>query len=153
MEAVAHAFPHDNGPSGLTTDLAALKQRLTDYMVHVVGKDPEFANERDWFYALTYLLRGILGERLLATSRAQHQEDARRVYYLSIEYLIGRRLRRTLNDLGILNGIRQVFSEIGVDLAAVESCEFDSALGNGGYSPRIGIPGDASPSTRSNHAL
>ena len=119
----------DEGP---LTDIHAIKRRLLDCMVHVVGRDPDDARERDWFYALAYMLRGILGERLMTTARAQHRAGARRVYYLSMEYLIGRRLHKTLLDLGMMETVREVLSELGVEIDAVADIEFDAALGNGG---------------------
>ena len=114
------------------TDPAIMERRLRDYLVHVVGRDPDFATERDWYYALSYLLRGILGERLMATSRRQHETDAKRVYYLSMEYLIGRQLEKSLLDLRIDDVAAKALSGAGIDLNKVINCEADAALGNGG---------------------
>ncbi|WP_316975827.1 glycogen/starch/alpha-glucan phosphorylase [Shumkonia mesophila] len=125
-------YPCDDARAGMLGDAQALERRLLDYMVHVVGKDPQFATERDWYYALSYLLRGVLGERLMATSQAQHRADARRVYYLSMEYLIGRRLEQCLLDLGVDGVIDEALKRLGVDIAQVTDCEVDAALGNGG---------------------
>jgi len=122
----------DDVRAGMLGDPQALERRLLDYMVHVVGKDPQFAIERDWYYALSFLLRGVLGERLMATSQAQHRADARRVYYLSMEYLIGRRLEQCLLDLGVDGVISEALKRLGVDVAQVINCEVDAALGNGG---------------------
>jgi len=125
-------YPCDDARTGLLGDPGALERRLLDYMVHVVGKDPQFATERDWYYALAFLLRGVLGERLMATSQAQHRTDARRVYYLSMEYLIGRRLEKCLLDLGVDGVVDEALKRLGVDIARVADCEVDAALGNGG---------------------
>ena len=125
-------YPCDDARSGVLGDADALERRLLDYMVHVVGKDPQFATERDWYYALSYLIRGVLGERLMATSQAQHRNDAKRVYYLSMEYLIGRRLEKSLIDLGIDGVITEALRRLGVDVGHVIDCETDAALGNGG---------------------
>jgi starch phosphorylase len=125
-------YSSDDARAGMLGDPQALERRLLDYMVHVVGKDPQFATERDWYYALSYLLRGVLGERLMATSQAQHRADARRVYYLSMEYLIGRRLEKCLLDLGVDGVIDEALKRLGVDIAQVIDCEVDAALGNGG---------------------
>ncbi len=125
-------YSSDDARAGMLGDPQALERRLLDYMVHVVGKDPQFATERDWYYALSYLLRGVLGERLMATSQAQHRADARRVYYLSMEYLIGRRLEKYLLDLGVDGVVGEALKRLGVDVAQVIDCEVDAALGNGG---------------------
>lgn len=125
-------YPCDDARSGVLGDADALERRLLDYMVHVVGKDPQFATERDWYYALSYLIRGVLGERLMATSQAQHRNDAKRVYYLSMEYLIGRRLEKSLIDLGLDGVISEALRRLGVDIRNVIDGEMDAALGNGG---------------------
>ena len=131
MDLSIHDLPQDNGQAGLQ-DVGSFKRRLLDYMVHIVGKDPSFASERDWYYALAYLVRGILAERLMRTARAQHENDVKRVYYLSMEYLIGRGLRKRLLDLGVGDAAREALNGLGVDLDAVAACETDAALGNGG---------------------
>ncbi|MDX9859519.1 MAG: glycogen/starch/alpha-glucan phosphorylase [Rhodospirillales bacterium] len=125
-------YPCDDARGGMLGDAKALERRLLDYMVHVVGKDPQFATERDWYYALAFLLRGVLGERLMSTSQVQHRTDARRIYYLSMEYLIGRRLVKCLIDLGVESVIDEALKRLGVDINQVIDCEVDAALGNGG---------------------
>lgn len=126
------SLPNDSSASNVMTNPEAMERRLRDYLVHIVGRDPNYATERDWYYALSYLIRGIMGERLMATSHRQHQADAKRVYYLSMEYLIGRRLQKSLLDLQLEDVARKALSSIGVDLKEVIECESDAALGNGG---------------------
>ena len=124
--------PADNGASGKVSTVEGLKSRLMDYMVHVVGKDPRLALSRDWYYALSYLVRGVVGERLMATTRERHRENGKRLYYLSMEYLIGRTMRKSLLDTGLLDIVRETLAELGIELEDVIGAEVDAALGNGG---------------------
>ena len=114
------------------TDPHSIKRALVSILVHEVGKDPLTATDRDWYYALAYLLRGMLSERAIKTDRAQESADTRRVYYLSMEYLIGRTMEKVLHDLGVREEVRTVLHSIGHELEAVEGHESDAALGNGG---------------------
>lgn len=113
-------------------DAEALKGLLVTYMVHSVGKDPAYATRYDWFYALSFLLRGILSERYINTARSEFANDTRRIYYLSMEYLLGRSLSKNLLDLGIFDIARDALSEFGQDLDDLSKLEHDPALGNGG---------------------
>ncbi len=113
-------------------DVESLKELLITYMVHSVGKDPAYATDQDWYYALSFLLRGILSERYINTTRAQYVNKSRRVYYLSMEYLLGRQLNKNLLDLGIQDIAREALAELGKDLDALIEIEHDPALGNGG---------------------
>jgi len=113
-------------------DKAEARAALEDYLISVMGKDPKYASERDWFYALTFYVRGRLAQRWFHTMRKFYDEGAKVVYYLSMEFLIGRSLKNNLLNLGILNTAEGVLSDIGVDNEAVYACEFDAALGNGG---------------------
>jgi starch phosphorylase len=122
-------------PATPTLDLSsveAIKDQLRGFMVHSVGVDPEFAGQRDWLYALAQLVRGRLSEDYLSTARAQYDEDARRVYYLSMEYLTGRSLLKHLYDLGIHDLVAEALEELGQSLDAIQEFEYDAALGNGG---------------------
>ncbi|MEO5336232.1 MAG: glycogen/starch/alpha-glucan phosphorylase [Magnetospirillum sp. WYHS-4] len=108
------------------------KCAMINAIIHVIGKDPSRATKRDWFYVLAHLLRGAMSERNIRTARTYYKKDVKRVYYLSMEYLIGRSLGKVLADLGVDGVVRQALQEFGVDLSEVEEFEFDAALGNGG---------------------
>ena len=126
--------PGNGRPSYLidVSDAAAIKHALVSTLVHSGGRDPGNARPKDWYYALAFLVRGIMSERRLATIRRQTQTKARRVYYLSMEYLLGRSLIKTLIDLEMLEDARKALAELGQDVEAVASIEQDPGLGNGG---------------------
>ncbi|MEO5369196.1 MAG: glycogen/starch/alpha-glucan phosphorylase [Magnetococcus sp. DMHC-1] len=113
-------------------NVETLKKNILHFMVHMVGKDPSLANQRDWYKSVIYLLRAILYERKVKMERTLQATRGRRVYYLSMEYLIGRNLRRTLIDLDLQDAIAQALRECGTSLESVIDQELDPALGNGG---------------------
>ena len=105
---------------------------IVDALVHRIGKDTQAALPHDWLAATIYTLRDDIIERWMASSKAAHAAGAKRVYYLSLEFLIGRLLRDALANLGRTEEIRAALAEHGVDLAEIEEIEPDAALGNGG---------------------
>ncbi len=113
-------------------DVDAVKRELAECMLHVVGKDPSYAETRDWLYAIAYVIRGMLSERYIRSTREMYRNDVKRVYYLSMEYLIGRSLTKQLIDLGLLDTIKQALSDFKKDFNEIADVEFDAALGNGG---------------------
>ncbi len=113
-------------------DPQVLQSELVDVMVKIEGKDPLFATSRDWFYALAYLLRGTMNQLFIRSARHHHRLDVRRVYYLSMEYLPGRLLYKSLYDLGLFESAWKAMDELGVSLETLRDQEVDPALGNGG---------------------
>jgi len=110
----------------------ALRRALLEAMVHIVGVDPDRAKPRDWFFVLATLLRNALSERTVRTARANYEKDVKRVYYLSMEYLIGRSLSKTLIDLGVMDSTVAALEDLDLSYAEIEAMEADAALGNGG---------------------
>jgi starch phosphorylase len=110
----------------------AIKRQLNSYLVHGVGVAPQFASQRDWLYAVAGLVRGVLSEQYLDTATREWKQGARRVYYLSLEYLTGRSLLKNLLDLGLYQDFKTALADMGQDLDAIAEFEFDAALGNGG---------------------
>ncbi|MGN7613939.1 glycogen/starch/alpha-glucan phosphorylase [Magnetococcales bacterium HHB-1] len=113
-------------------EVISLREKLIRYMIHVVGRNPEAADKRDWFYAVAYILRGILSERRIKQARAEQKNNGRRVYYLSMEYLVGRNLAKALSDLALTEPMRLGLKSLGQDLDELFDYEVDAGLGNGG---------------------
>ncbi len=113
-------------------DEVSIRDGLLVYMIQHVGKDPAFASPRDWFYATAYLIRGVLSDRYIRTGRTLYDSEAKRVYYLSMEYLIGRSLSKKLLDLGCYDKVRKILEDLGCNFDEIQESEFDAALGNGG---------------------
>ena len=81
-------------------DAGALNQSLSNHLTFTVGKDAVTATDRDWFYATAFMTRDRLIERWMDTMRSYYNRDAKRVYYLSMEFLMGRTLMNSLHNLG-----------------------------------------------------
>ena len=132
-------------------DVAAIKQSLSDHMMYSVGKDPLGATARDWYLAAAYALRDRMVGQWIRTTRGYYDNDVKRVYYLSMEFLIGRALTNAMINLGIYDAFREAVGEVGYDLDELLSWEVEPALGNGGLGrlaaclvdsmATLGIPG------------
>jgi len=114
------------------SDADSIRQSLADHLTYSVGKDSITATDRDWFYTAAYVARDRLIDRWMETMRGYYVKDAKRVYYFSMEFLMGRTLMNSLHNLGFDQEYRQALSELGVDLEKVRELEHDAALGNGG---------------------
>jgi len=110
----------------------ALKQSILKRLVYSVGKDTDFAVPRDWCVALTLAVRERLMDHWMATTKRVYESDVKRVYYLSMEFLIGRLLADTMLNLGMTDLCRAALEDLGVDLDEILQEEPDAALGNGG---------------------
>ena len=113
-------------------DAESIKESVTNRLIYSVGKDDLTATTRDWFYATAHMTRDRLTERWMETMRGYYDADVKRIYYLSMEFLMGRTLMNSVLNLGFDSECRQVFSELGLDLQQVREMEHDAALGNGG---------------------
>ncbi len=97
-----------------------------------VGKDPASARGHDWLKAAILVVRDRVIERWLASVRETYQVKGKRVYYLSMEFLIGRLLRDAASNLGLFENLQTALENLGVEADLVEALEPDAALGNGG---------------------
>ncbi len=113
-------------------DVAALRQLVVLKLTYAVGRDPIVATDWDWFMAAALAVRDHVLERWLASTRTNYISQGKRVYYLSLEFLIGRLLHDQLNNLGLVDRMRAALKELGVDYDRLRNVEHDAALGNGG---------------------
>ena len=113
-------------------DVASVHQSIANRLAFAVGKDAVTATARDWFYATAFMTRDRLIERWMETMRSYYVADAKRVYYLSMEFLMGRTLMNGLLNLSFEKECSQALQQQGVDLLQVRDLESDAALGNGG---------------------
>jgi starch phosphorylase len=128
MDAIAALEPVDQ--RGL--DEATLARSILDKLIYAVGRDPERAGSRDWGVALSLAVRDRIVDRWMPSTRRSAQDGRKRVYYLSMEFLIGRLLRDSMANLGITEPCRAGLARLGVDFDEVLESEPDAALGNGG---------------------
>ncbi|HSK42176.1 MAG TPA: glycogen/starch/alpha-glucan phosphorylase, partial [Arenibaculum sp.] len=97
-----------------------------------VGKETSTASARDWYLVTALAARDRVVHRWIETNRRVRSGNAKRVYYLSLEFLIGRLLGDVLNNLGIEEPFGHALGDLGVDLDRLSEVEPDAALGNGG---------------------
>lgn len=114
----------------LSTD--ALKHSIAYKLMFMLGKDPAIANKHEWLNATLYAVRDRLVERWLRSTRAELSQEVRQVYYLSMEFLIGRSLSNALLSLGIYDEVNSALEELGLSLEELIDEENDPGLGNGG---------------------
>jgi starch phosphorylase len=127
----ANQFEHEYDHMGRTS-VAALKRHIANKLIYQVGKDPVSARPDDWMHAAAYAIRDHLVERWMQTTRAQYAQDVKRVYYLSMEFLIGRTFSNAVLALELMPALKQALQELEVDLDGLFDLEPDAALGNGG---------------------
>ena len=113
-------------------DLQSLKQSIANKLIYTVGKDASAARPEDWLHAAAYAVRDRLVNRWMRTTHAQYDQDAKRVYYMSMEFLMGRAFDNAMLALELRDTLKQALKELGADIDVLASLEPDAALGNGG---------------------
>lgn len=116
----------------LSNDADALRKSIVDHLHFNIGKDRYSSTKRDLFHAICFTVRDRLTDRWMRTQRSYYEKDEKRVYYLSMEFLIGRTLRNSLVNLGILDNCKKAVHDLGFDIEALFEMESDAGLGNGG---------------------
>ncbi|HKR93470.1 glycogen/starch/alpha-glucan phosphorylase [Novosphingobium sp.] len=122
----------DSGPASHIVLPSEFDRHIIRVLRHRIGKDERAAKLHDWYNASIFALRDEIIDRWIASTRRTHDENAKRVYYLSMEFLIGRLLRDALSNMGMTVEMEQALAAHGLDLSAIEELEPDAALGNGG---------------------
>ncbi len=112
-------------------DPATLQARIVEKLTYEVGRTPQQATQRDWFVAAAHTIRDFTVECWLKSGQPG-PAGARRVYYLSLEFLIGRLMFDTAGNLGLLEPLREALASLGADIEMLREQEPDAALGNGG---------------------
>lgn len=116
----------------LGLDVHSIQRSLANRLIYGVGKDVITASRRDWFLALAYSVRERLTQRWMATMRSYYDQDVKRVYYFSLEFLIGRSLSNSILNLGFQSTCREALSAWDINYESLTEIEEDAALGNGG---------------------
>jgi glycogen phosphorylase len=110
----------------------AVKAEIISKLTYAIGKDPVVAKRHDWLAATILALRDHIIDRWMESTREAYKANSKRVYYLSLEFLIGRLLRDALSNLDLTTSFEKALESLGVDLELTEALEPDAALGNGG---------------------
>ena len=110
----------------------AFKQSVKDNVKYLYRKKLEEATQEQLFQAVSYTVKDVIIDNWLETQNTYDEEDPKTVYYMSMEFLMGRALGNNLINLGAYKEVRKALDELGLNLNALEDQEPDPALGNGG---------------------
>ncbi|MHA1189511.1 MAG: glycogen/starch/alpha-glucan phosphorylase [Alphaproteobacteria bacterium] len=111
---------------------AAIKTAILERLAYDVGKDPGHAVAKDWCSALSHVVRDHVVDAWIPSTRRTYADGRKRVYYLSMEFLVGRILPDAIANLGLDEACRAAVNDLGLDYEKILSSEADAALGNGG---------------------
>jgi starch phosphorylase len=115
-----------------STRVEALKRAISEHVTYTLARDRASATDRDLYMSAAWSIRDRLAEKWAATQARYHRADAKRVYYLSLEFLMGRTLGNAALNLGVEGASAEALEELGYDLETLEDAEPDAGLGNGG---------------------
>ena len=119
-------------PTLSNPDPKTLAAEILKSLNYRIGKNAAFATEHDWLTASISVVRDRVVERWLEVTKAAYDQEAKRVYYFSLEFLIGRLMRDAFSNLGLLGAMREALASLGADIDVIAALEPDAALGNGG---------------------
>jgi glycogen phosphorylase len=113
-------------------DVAEIRGAMLSKIALMVGKEPERATKHDWYVAAALTLRDQIVHRWLESERATRRAGKKRVYYLSLEFLIGRLFCDALGNMEVMSKFDTALRDLGINLRDIAEHEPDAALGNGG---------------------
>ncbi|MBN2713454.1 MAG: glycogen/starch/alpha-glucan phosphorylase, partial [Planctomycetes bacterium] len=113
-------------------DADSIAYGFADHLKFSLGVDRYTASDRDRYQALALTIRDRLIEQWIHTQQTHHSEHAKRVYYLSLEFLMGRAMGNNVINLGIENEVVKALGDLGYKWEDIREEEVDQGLGNGG---------------------
>lgn len=119
-------------PERRAITVEAIQSEILERLIYSVGKDPIVARPHDWLRATILTVRDRIMDRWMESSRETWRTSNKRVYYLSLEFLIGRLMRDAMSNVGLMDPVREALKNLDVDLGDLINLEPDAALGNGG---------------------
>jgi len=113
-------------------NVSNIKKTFNRHLHYTLVKDRNVATMRDYYFALAHTVKDHLTSRWIRTQQCWYEKDPKRVYYLSLEYYMGRSLQNTMCNLGIQSACDEAMYQLGLDIEEMEELEEDAGLGNGG---------------------
>jgi starch phosphorylase len=113
-------------------DMQSIQDSIRYHIKYSDGKFWQEATERDIYKAIALTTRERMIDIMLSTEEKYRKADAKRLYYISMEFLMGRALGNNLHNLGIFDLVKNIIADMGVDIEEIRESEIDAALGNGG---------------------
>lgn len=118
--------------SALDKSVSGLKSLIQGSLKFSLARDSSTATKRDWWLATSKAVQSIIVERMIATAAVHHNKNVKRVYYLSLEFLMGRLFSNSLYSAGVFDDMVHAMEELGLDYDELRQEEYDMGLGNGG---------------------
>ena len=112
--------------------VAEMKDAILRHLETSLARSHEVASLRDWWVATSLAIRDYTMKRFIKTMERQNDADARRIYYMSLEYLVGRLTEDTLVNINMLDTTKKALEDLGLKFENVINAEVDMGLGNGG---------------------
>lgn len=119
-------------PAPRQSDPDILAHEIVERLTYRIGKNAAAAKPHDWLHAVIMEIRDRVIDAWIASTQKTYEEQGRRVYYLSLEFLIGRLMRDAASNMEMLDDLQGALDRLGVDLDLIAALEPDAALGNGG---------------------
>jgi starch phosphorylase len=116
----------------LENTVEAFKKAFNDHIHHTLARDEDTVTKHEKFLAVAYSVRDRLIDRWIKTQETYYEKDVKRVYYLSLEFLIGRTLGNSVLNLDVEKAVEEAVDELGMTLDELREEEVDAGLGNGG---------------------
>jgi len=113
-------------------NVANIKKTFNRHLHYTLVKDRNVATDRDYYFALAHTVKDHLVSRWIRTQQYWYEKDPKRVYYLSLEFYMGRTLCNTMANLGIQAAVDESMYQLGLDIEELQEMEDDAGLGNGG---------------------
>jgi len=118
--------------TSLPIDKEGIKKRFSSYLKYYLAKDQYSSTMQDVYIALSLAVRELMIDRWIETQQMYHINKVKRVYYLSMEYMIGRSLTNNMINLQIFQVAKEAMQDYGISLEQVIDQEEEAGLGNGG---------------------
>lgn len=129
---MANAFKKAEDVTVLGTNAEAFRKAFTDHIHHTLARNEATVTDHEKFLAVAYAVRDRLVDRWIKTQETYYEKDVKRVYYLSLEFLIGRTLGNSVLNLDVESAVSEALDELGMTLEELREQEVDAGLGNGG---------------------
>nr|XP_055035983.1 glycogen phosphorylase, muscle form [Misgurnus anguillicaudatus] len=113
-------------------NVADLKKNFNRHLHFTLVKDRNVSTKRDYYFALAHTVRDHLVGRWIRTQQSYYEKDPKRVYYISLEFYMGRTLQNTMVNLALENACDEATYQLGLDMEELQEMEEDAGLGNGG---------------------
>ena len=118
--------------SSIDTSVSGLKALIQSQLKYTLARDPETASKRDWWLATSKAVQCVVIERLMSTQTKHRGDNVKRLYYLSLEFLMGRLYINSFHSAGVYQNMEEAIRELGLNINELREEEYDMGLGNGG---------------------